>query len=118
MWTNRFGPPADLTTLGRRFKTSIEAAEAIWGVQAFKRPGRDQALAGLYDAQMVALSEFSTKALSALVNKRQEAVVATGALFDDPEFDEAVRRGTNTPARLRYRTERMLGVLQEIAEAG
>ncbi|MHB8641638.1 MAG: DUF262 domain-containing protein [Gaiellaceae bacterium] len=119
MWERRFSDASFLGTLERRFATSIETAEAVWGRDAFKRPGRDQALAGLYDAQMIALSELPADAHRTLVQRRQQVLETTRGLFDgDPEFDESVRRATNTPARLRYRTETMLSVLREIAEQG
>jgi hypothetical protein len=116
MWERRFPDIGLLGTLERRFESCIETAQAIWGTDAFKRPGRDQALAGLYDAQMIALSALPSEAHRVLIQHRQIVVDRTNVLFDDSEFDESVRRATNTPARLRYRTTTMLEVLREIAE--
>ena len=58
MWTNRFMDDNELAKLERSFNRCITTAEAVWGTFAYKRPGRDQALAGLFDAQMIALSEL------------------------------------------------------------
>ena len=60
MWTNRFMDAGALARLTRSFETSIRTAESVWGSAAFKRPGRDQALAGL-DAEMIALSRAYRK---------------------------------------------------------
>lgn len=115
MWKNRFIERTSLFQLEKRFRGAIDTAEAVWGADAFKRPGRDQALAGLYDAEMVSLAELDGHVHKSLIQRRSKVRRSTAALFDDPEFDEAVRRGTNTPTRLRYRTERMLETLENVA---
>lgn len=115
MWENRFVERNALLQLNKRFRGAIDTAEAVWGSDAFKRPGRDQALAGLYDAQMVSLAELDGYLHKSLIQRRSKVRRSTAELFDDPEFDEAVRRGTNTPTRLRYRTERMLRALENVA---
>jgi len=115
MWEHQFPDPAMLLNAEKQFQACIETAEAIWGSQAFKRPGRDQALAGLFDAEMIALAETPLSAHRHLVQARRDIQAETRRLFDDPEFDEAVRRATNTPARLIYRSERMLELLSSVA---
>lgn len=97
------------------FERSIEAAENIFGAHAFKRPGREQALAGLWDAQMIALSLLDDSELLALESKAAEARAAADDLFRDARFDEAVRQATNTPERLRYRISRMIDTLRKAA---
>ena len=118
MMTNRFIDPPELASLERTFAGSITTAEAVWGSRAFKRPGRDQALSGLFDAQMIALSELPESAHTTLIQKRSAVARSTDALFDDATFDEAVRRGTNTPQRLRDRTQKLYAALVELVEAG
>ena len=113
MADNRFAEGSLLSRLSRRFTVCVEAARAIWGDHAFKRPGRDQALAGLFDAQMIALAELSDNDHRILAQRSSIVVRATDALFDDPEFDENVRRATNTPQRLRDRTSRLLDTLRD-----
>ncbi len=111
MQQHRFTSQDTLIALRNEFEHCIGAAEAIWGQQAFKRPGRDQALAGLYDAQMIALHELGSKYHGRLVARREAIQEKTAALFDDPAFDEAVRIGTNTPARLSARVNMMAEAL-------
>lgn len=99
-----------------RFRSAINSCKIIWGKHAFKRhtgnSWRDQMLAGLYDAEMVAVDAVSKKTLSRALDERKTIVLKTIALFKDPEFDESVRRGTNTPARLQYRVRRMIEMLK------
>jgi hypothetical protein len=115
MQKNRFPSNEMLEVCRHKFVASITAAEAIWRGWAFKRPGRDQSLAGLYDAQMVALSELSSQEHEILIRRRDAAVKQTAALFEDAQFDEAVRIGTNTPARLKDRIRAMITTLRKVA---
>lgn len=115
MIKHRFADGPELRKLTVHFEHSIEAVENIWGDQAFKRPGRDQALAGLFDAQMIAVAQLRPANVKYLIDHKREVVDATRALFDDRDFDEAVRQGTNTPSRLRLRTTRMLDTLRQLS---
>jgi hypothetical protein len=115
MQTNRFPTNDALDSYRSSFNSTISTAEAIWGPRAFKRPGRDQVLAGLYDSQMVALSQIALAHRQNLVRQRADVRRATDALFNDEGFDEAVRLGTNTPARLRTRVTMMMRTLQQFA---
>lgn len=112
----RFADESQLAKLHRSFERCIGTAEAVWGSDAFKRPGRDQALAGLYDAEMIGLAELSDAQHVVLVRHRRRVASAVARLFDEDEFDEAVRRGTNTPSRLRFRSERVLRTLRKLAD--
>lgn len=118
MQHNRFAEPDKIEHLRVAFTKCITTAEAVWGRNAFKRPGRDQALAGLYDAQMVALYEVGYQNHAALVKGRDTVRTRTNRLFEDRIFDEAVRLGTNTPARLRKRVDMLLETLLRTAGAG
>lgn len=97
--------------LSSQFAASVSAAEAIWGSDAFKWPGRDQSLAGLFDAQMIALSELTDPELARAIEKPSRTRAHVDRLFNDPEFEGAVRQGTNTPARLRTRVRSMHSAL-------
>jgi hypothetical protein len=112
MMSNRSPSVRTLDAYHNNFMSCITAAEAIWRNWAFKRPGRDQVLAGLYDAQMVALSEIGVHGHEVLIRQRNDVVAATDSLFENEEFDEAVRIGTNTPARLRIRIVMMTETLR------
>jgi hypothetical protein len=98
------------------FDISLYRCQQIWGEFAFRRPEganwRDQTLAGMYDAQMVAAGSLSQDQFDAAVKQRSEVLSRTRALFSDADFDKAVRTGTNTPARIRYRVEQMKRSLQ------
>lgn len=115
MAAHRFTDDSTLQRMQKVFESCISTAEQIWGDRAFKRIGRDQALAGLYDAQMVALALLGDQKRAALLARRGEVLAASDRLFQIPEFDEAVRRATNTPSRLQYRTQVMLETLNAIA---
>jgi len=118
MLENRFADDDRLGRLERSFLSAIETAEAIWGDEAFKRPGRDQALAGMYDAEMIALAQLRDDQRKVLVQRRGEVQQEVNELFNQVDFEEAVRRGTNTPSRLKYRTEALLDVLAAVSELG
>lgn len=97
------------------FNVAIDRCEKIWGQFAFRRPDkndwRDQMLAGMYDAQMLAADSLSQGQFSNAMKRAKVIVAQTRELFDDDEFDTAVRTGTNTPARIRYRVDRMRDIL-------
>ncbi len=115
MWTNRLPEEQRLTELRRSFERCIDTAGRVWGDQAFKRPGRDQSIAGLYDAQMIALHELSDASHERLVANAKKVANASNGLFDDPDFEDAVRTATNTPSKLRHRTNVMLDSLRSHA---
>lgn len=112
---NRNASDARLQELANAFTRAIEACKSIWGGHAFKRPTgqgwRDQLLTGMYDAEMVAISEVSDAALEKALRERTRAKDGTRELFDDPVFEQAVRQGTNTPSRLTYRIEKVRDLL-------
>jgi uncharacterized protein DUF262 len=101
----------------KAFKRSLEACEAIWGTTAFKRPTsggwRDQLLAGMYDAQMIATWELDDDALDLAISKKSKIKTATRSAFDDPIFEDAVRTATNTPTKVRYRIKKIVDVLKD-----
>lgn len=111
----RHPEPAQLQKMRSQFESVIGTCEGVWGANAFKRPvgngWRDQMLAGMYDAQMTAVSRISEDRRIKLIDDRQRIVQGTRELFQDPEFEVAVRQGTNTPSRVVYRIERMTELL-------
>jgi len=115
MVLNRFADEMQLTKLRRSFEACMEAVEAIWQKDSFKRPGRDQALAGMFDAQMVAMSALPADSRRTLIQERVAVRAQTAALFEDAEFEESVRRATNTPARVKYRVSHLLELLRKEA---
>jgi len=99
-----------------QFTETLSRCEQIWGGIAFRRPEgtawRDQTLAGMFDAQMVAAGTLTPAQLESAVQQKQAVIARTRALFSDTEFDKAVRTGTNTPARIRYRVQEMTKALE------
>lgn len=114
MSDNRAPSDAELQRLRRMFENAISVAEAIWGHDAFKWPGRDQGLAGLFDAQMIAIAELGTSRHKDLLAHAAAIRASTDALFQEPEFEESVRRATNTPSRLRFRVERLQAAIVRV----
>jgi len=110
MMGNQDGPTHKISGYSDVFVRSLERCEQLWGGDAFKRPGapgvsavRDQFLSGLYDAQMIAVSEVDDADFADILQRAANIKLATtGRFAQDPNFDEAVRRSTNTPSRLRY----------------
>lgn len=101
------------------FSVAIDRTGQLWGDVAFQRwdgqRWRQQALAGLFDAEMIAAIMLQEDQIRTVSAKSDVLVEKTKELFSDDEFEEAVRTGTNTPARLKYRVERMYELLIELA---
>lgn len=112
MRDNRYPEKMQLRRLKESFNRTIENVEAAWGNEAFKRPGRNQALAGMFDAQMIAMHEIGHIDKSRIQRNSRQIHLATERLFESKDFEEAVRQGTNTPSRLRLRTEKMFSALE------
>jgi hypothetical protein len=100
------------------FSEALDRCEQVWGEYAFKRPEgngwRDQLLAGMYDAQMISISQIGQQNFNRAASHSGDVLRMTRDLFDDENFDKAVRTGTNTPARISYRIERMTELLKSI----
>lgn len=98
------------------FRRALSSCERIWGNNAFRRPTgemtwRDQTLAGMYDAQMVAVDSLSESELSSAIGRSGAIQKRTSQLFlSDADLEKAVRTATNTPSSVRYR----IGKVQEI----
>jgi hypothetical protein len=107
--------PDELASFREGFTRSLNACLTIWGVNAFKRPDgpgwRDQVLAGMYDAQMIALAEMTDDQLLGAFGRSKEIVAGTRELFKDGEFESAVRTATNTPSKIYYRVNAMIELI-------
>jgi hypothetical protein len=119
MRDDRHPSPARLKTLEMFFRRSLSGCEALWGEHAFQRVSgngwREQALAGMYDAEMVGVALINDDVLDALVKRNQGVIQGTRKLFDDEAFEEAVRVGTNTPSRVQYRIQSLEHMLRVTA---
>jgi hypothetical protein len=109
---------AEIQRLVEKFESAIKRTYDLWGDVAFQRwdgqKWRQQALAGLFDAQMIGPLLLSPTELALVANRRLEIIDKTKKLFGDASFEEAVRLGTNTPARLRYRITQIHKMLLRI----
>ncbi|WP_199907485.1 DUF262 domain-containing protein [Nocardioides terrigena] len=121
MEENQYADADQLHSYSLAFRRAIDAAAGILGEFAFNRPEgngwRSQALAGLYDAQMIAFHELARVELQTLASKPDRAIMAVRDLFENREFENAVRVGTNTPSRIRYRTGAMIEAFSRAANA-
>ncbi|WP_200895449.1 DUF262 domain-containing protein [Kitasatospora griseola] len=101
----------EIAALRSSFQRALDACESIWGDFAFKRPDgggwRDQMLAGMFDAQMVAISLADDKRIASLGSRRDEVLQKTRELFSDATFDNSVRVSTNTATRVFYRIDKV-----------
>lgn len=112
-------PPGLVNSHRAAFRRAISYCERIWGEQAFQRPDgpgwRNQALAGVYDAEMIAVDSLSDKELERICRQRARAVELTRVLFKSNEqFLEFSTVATNTPARIVYRIEQMQDLLHSL----
>ncbi len=107
MLEHRADTELEIQGFAASFQKSIERVGEIWGDKAFQRwdgqRWRQQALAGLFDAQMIAAYLLTNAQYEKLAGQRTKIIAATRALFESAEFEEAVRLGTNTPSRLKLR---------------
>ena len=110
---------AELNKMGHDFDGTIDRCRTLWGDTAFRRFSngslRDQFLAAVFDAQMIAASSLSETQFKKVVKKPNTLRNYTRALFEDRAFDQAVRMNTNTATKVRYRVGEMIAIVQAIA---
>lgn len=118
MVKNQHLKPARIKTLREDFLRSLEGCQKIWNEHAFKRHTgtgwRSQLLAGMYDAEMLAIGELTDPQLAKAVSKSAAAIKLTAALFEDADFDKSVRQGTNTPSFVRNRVNAVIKMLSSL----
>jgi hypothetical protein len=122
MATHKNADQHEVAELRRAFDRALARVEGLWGTHAFRRPEgngwRDQYLAGLYDAQMIASDSLSDNEFALLSDEPQRVIAATRELFRNSQFENAVRQATNTPARVRLRVDEMTNCLKQLATVG
>ena len=118
MIKNQHVNPARMKTLRDTFLRSLNACQKIWGAHAFKRhtgtDWRSQFLAGMYDAEMLAVGELTDPQLAKAITRSTIAVKRTAALFVSPDFEKFVRQGTNTPSFVRNRVNAVIELLHAL----
>lgn len=105
-----------------RFKRTMHYCERLWGLHAFQRPAdsgwRNQTLAGVYDAQTIAVDLLDGNTLEAACSRPDDLLQKTEQLFnEDDQFLEAVTIATNNRARVVYRIERIRDLLVQLAQS-
>ena len=109
-----------LDSLVKTFDTAIRRTDKLWGEIAFQRwdgsKWRQQALAGMFDAQMIAASKLTALQVDAVASRKKDLLRLTKKLFDSNNFQESVRLGTNTPARLKLRIEETYKMLVQLSK--
>jgi hypothetical protein len=116
MSLNRKLDDQKIATLKRKFTTSIKACEDIWQNKAFYKPlqsgWRSQFISPLYDAEMVAVAQFSEAKIQKLVAKRGAVLKAFTESFNaDSEFVKSVSQSTNNPSSIRKRIRSVIEIL-------
>ncbi|MFM0243648.1 DUF262 domain-containing protein [Paraburkholderia sediminicola] len=105
----------ELKKLESRFLRALSGCDEIWGDHAFQRHTgagwRSQFLAGMYDAEMLAVNLLTNAQLKLAREKRTKIVQATAKLFQKKEFEQSVRQGTNTPSFVRNRVNAVYELL-------
>lgn len=120
MEENRDPRPPKLRAMKRDFTEAIARCELFWGKNAFKRFDsggvRNQFLAGMYDAQMIAVSLLTAKQSASLAGKIPQISKATKQLFDAKgQFESWVRYATNTKSSVFKRIDAIKTMLEAIA---
>jgi hypothetical protein len=73
-----------------------------------------QCLPGLRECPVS--TNLDSPVLDALARNTSGVLETTRRLFRDPLFDTAVRQGTNTPGRVRYRISQLIEALRTLAD--
>jgi len=116
MEDNQYAGDAKVTRLRDLFVATLKAVDAAFGDKAFVRWGPEAkqwsrgVVAGLYDAEMLACVG---KDPATLVRKRPFILRQLQEAFEDAEFDDAVRTGTNQPSKLRLRVQRVQSIIDQ-----
>lgn len=107
MEANQFAKESELKKLESRFLRALSGCDDIWGIHAFQRHTgsvwRSQFLAGMFDAEMLAVDRLTNAQLKKARDNRARILQATAKLFQKKDFEQSVRQGTNTPSFVRTR---------------
>ena len=101
------------------FDSAMLGCMNIWGDQAFQKPTptgwREQLIAPLFDAQMVAVSLLSEQRINVLSQNNDAVLNATRNLYEtDPIFTKAVSQATGDTLAIRNRVTVMLDMLNNV----
>lgn len=108
---------AKRSAMKKQFEEALSRCKALWGIDAFRRYAagsyRDQFMAAIYDAQMVAIGELSPADFAEIKKRKAEVLKATIKLFGDSKFEDAVRVSTNSPSKVLYRIGKVKALFKD-----
>ncbi|WP_299178933.1 DUF262 domain-containing protein [uncultured Neptuniibacter sp.] len=101
------------------FQYSIEGCQKLWGDFSFQKPlnngWREQLIAPLFDAQMVAVSLIDPARIQELDGAQDAILSATRDLYEnDPEFHKAVTQATGDTLAIRNRVSKLKDMLETV----
>jgi len=116
MAENRQGP---VNKLKADFDRSINACERIWEKNAFQKPTqagwRDQLIAPLFDAQMVAVSLVDDEKIDFLAENQGVILKGTAELYTgNSVFLKAATQATGDSSAIKNRIEEMVKMLNSV----
>ncbi|KKI99431.1 DUF262 domain-containing protein [Prochlorothrix hollandica] len=119
MSENQFIEFNKVQELRESFNYSIQRCQRIWGEHSFQKPlnsgWREQLIAPLFDAQMVAVSLLSQERISGLERAQAAVLNATRALYEnDAEFHKSVSQSTGDSLAIRNRVSKLLNMLETV----
>ena len=117
MRENRAANKPRLKELKAKFEICLSACESIWGSNAFYKPQgngwRSQFISPLFDAEMVAVSQFSQAKLKLIIESRDNVVRSFVKTFNkDVDFVKSVSQATNNPASVKKRIQTVASILK------
>lgn len=119
MQSNRDASPPEIRTLRSLFDETLDVVESAFGEHAYTRyqsdrgNWRNQVVAAVYDAQMLAAPG---KNASRLAQRQDDVVNATKALFGKQKFREATEAATNAKSAFEYRITEMGKLLDRFSK--
>ena len=119
MGINKGASKSRILNFRNKFKTALGRCEKLWGNHAFRRYAqndyRDQFLAAIFDAEMVAVSELTEAQFHSILSAKATLAKNMKTLFTDDKFENAVRVSTNTPSKLVYRIQAVKNLLNSLS---
>ncbi|WP_146446975.1 DUF262 domain-containing protein [Vibrio cyclitrophicus] len=109
----------DVTELRNLFIHSLSSCQKIWGDYAFEKPvnggWREQLIAPLYDAQMVAVSMLDQQKIDFLAQNQELALQVIVELYNEDEvFVKAVSQSTGDTFAIKTRVEKLYEKLNSL----
>jgi Protein of unknown function DUF262 len=109
----------DLAHARDDFMASLKAVDAVFGEHAFRRwvpegnYWRQQALAALFDAEMLGIRGLPSEQLAP---HRDSILTSLQGLFSDEDFRKSIDAATNTPGLFKYRISTIRRLLESVVE--